>query len=188
MPPFFLLARQPPLGSGRGHSRCLEEPGKGLRGRSGTIAGNHRHGRPPQPTFLRRLWGMLSLKTLSPYPSTQFQALYLPSLRSTPPMWINQVSGASRALSVRWAWGQGLDVSPPHWIRGSEEGRVATSGPGPGPRATLAGGGAGGACRRRSSGDGFGVGGRRRVSQTRETGPEAGNRRGRALGPRGASR
>lgn len=28
---------------------------------------------------------MLSLKTLSPYPSSQFQALYLPSLRPTPP-------------------------------------------------------------------------------------------------------
>lgn len=39
------------------------------------------------------------------------------------------------------------------------EGRVAESGPGPGPRATLAGGGAGGACRRRPSGDASGGGG-----------------------------
>ncbi|XP_044889434.1 proline-rich protein 36-like [Felis catus] len=36
---------------------------------------------------------------------------------------------------------------------GLREGRAAESGPGPGPRATLAGGGAGGACRRRQSED-----------------------------------
>lgn len=108
---------------------------------------------PPLPTFLRRLRGCTK-------PQNPFTLSFALSPRlctcppsHPPPTWINQVSGASRALSVRWAWGQGLDVSPPHWIRGSEEGRVAASGPGPGPRATLAGGGAGGACRRRSSGN-----------------------------------
>lgn len=55
--------------------------------------------------------------------------------------------------------GPGARRVSPSLDPGLREGRVAESGPGPGPRATLAGGGAGGACRRRPSGDASGGGG-----------------------------
>lgn len=55
--------------------------------------------------------------------------------------------------------GPGARRVSPSLDPGLREGRVAESGPGPGPRATLAGGGAGGACRRRPSGDGSAGGG-----------------------------
>lgn len=88
------------------------------------------------------------------------------------------MSRASREVGL----GPGARRVSPSLDPGLREGRVAESGPGPGPRATLAGGGAGGACRRRRVGTRAGVGVRRRVSEARETGPEAAKRRGRARG------
>lgn len=46
---------------------------------------------------------MLSLKNLFTLPFLSVPG-FVPTLPPIhPPMWINQVSGASRALSVRWA-------------------------------------------------------------------------------------
>lgn len=99
------------------------EGGTGLR----TIAGSPPAARPPQPTFLGGSGGRaeeprgadaFAPPRHSPRPELSARSSHPPSAPPSPPQ------GSPRCLQPRlgWARGQGLDVSPPHWIRGSERG------------------------------------------------------------------